>query len=76
MVASWKSAANLMIWLPGTHKVDDVVTIPSGVPVTSAPRMGPKRVAAIVLPGAYRLQIIFRGTDVKVRLSRCDNVRL
>ena len=35
MVASWKSAANLMIWLPGTHKVDDVVTIPSGVPAAT-----------------------------------------
>jgi len=26
------------------------------------------------LPGAYRVLIISRGTDVKVRLYRCDNV--
>lgn len=35
VVASWKSAANLMFWLPGTHEVDDVVTIPSGVPAAT-----------------------------------------
>jgi hypothetical protein len=32
VVARWKSSADLMSWLPGTHEVDEVFTIPSGVP--------------------------------------------
>jgi hypothetical protein len=32
VVASWKSTANLMSWLPGTHEVDEVVTMPASVP--------------------------------------------
>jgi len=32
VAATWKSAANLMSWLPGSYDVDEVVTIPSGVP--------------------------------------------
>jgi hypothetical protein len=32
VVASWESAARLMDWLPGTHEVDEIVTIPAGVP--------------------------------------------
>jgi len=35
VVAIWKSTANLMSWLPGTHEVDEVVTIPSGVPAAT-----------------------------------------
>ena len=31
VVASWKSKANLMSWLPGTHEVEDVLEIPEDV---------------------------------------------
>ncbi len=31
VVATWKSAANLMRWLPGSHEVEETVEIPAGV---------------------------------------------
>jgi hypothetical protein len=31
MVATWKSTAKLMSWLPGIHEINDVVLIPVGV---------------------------------------------
>ena len=32
VVAYWKSAADLMSWLPGAHEVEETVSIPAGVP--------------------------------------------
>ena len=32
VAASWKSTANLMSWLPGTYEVEEVLTIPPGMP--------------------------------------------
>jgi hypothetical protein len=32
VAASWKSTANLMSWLPGTHEVEELLAIPPGVP--------------------------------------------
>ncbi len=35
VVATWKSASDLMTWLPGTHEVKDIVAIPGGVPAAT-----------------------------------------
>jgi hypothetical protein len=35
VVATWKSTASLMKWLPGTHEVDETVAIPAGVPAAT-----------------------------------------
>jgi hypothetical protein len=35
VVASWKSAADLMSWLPGAHEVEEAVAIPAGVPAAT-----------------------------------------
>ncbi|MFA6146748.1 MAG: DUF4832 domain-containing protein [bacterium] len=32
VVATWKSTENLMSWLPGIHEIEEVVSIPVGVP--------------------------------------------
>jgi hypothetical protein len=34
VVATWRSAANLRSWLPGTRDVEDVVVVPADVPPT------------------------------------------
>ena len=35
VVATWRSAANLMRWLPGPHEVEEVVVVPSDVPAAT-----------------------------------------
>jgi len=35
VVATWKSTASLMSWLPGTNEVEETVAIPAGVPAAT-----------------------------------------
>jgi hypothetical protein len=35
VVATWRSAANLMSWLPGPHQVEEVVLVPADVPAAT-----------------------------------------
>ena len=35
VVATWRSTANLMRWLPGTHEVEEVMAIPADVPAAA-----------------------------------------
>ena len=35
VVATWRSAANLLSWQPGLHDLEEVVTVPAGVPAAT-----------------------------------------
>jgi len=35
VVATWRSGANLMSWLPGTREAEDVFVVPAGVPAAT-----------------------------------------
>jgi hypothetical protein len=35
VVATWRSVANLMSWLPGPHEVEEVVVVPTDVPAAT-----------------------------------------
>lgn len=32
VVATWRSEANLMSWLPGSHEIEDLIVVPAGIP--------------------------------------------